>query len=361
MKLKFNLLVFFGLITYASVALENNSDFSESKEVIRSFHISRTASVDISNKYGKVVFNNWDKDSVKIIVNIISEGSRLDKVQENLRSVNVRFMGNEQYVEAVSSFGSGMGIVKKSAKQIAQSLNGANRVKINFTIYLPKTCDVNIDNQFGDVYMTDIEGMLQAEVTHGNFRATNIKKIRRLKVRYGDIRIDACNNANIDIGFGDADLGDIKMLSLESTTASVLINSVETMDLISKNDHITIGKVERLTGTSTLSDLNLRQLNKSVDFNSKFGSIKMNKIEGDFQRINLTGSYTNYTIVVNPSINSNFKIELVNSKSFHYDQSVKVNSSETLDKSQTYNGTIGKGGEDKFYLLSKNGHVSIEP
>ncbi len=336
-----------------------NSTFSEKRTVEKRFAVNDGVSIDIENKYGKLVFTNWDKDSVYIRVEIEAEGEKLDKVLSKIKAVDINFTGSKQYVSARTDWTSGYSAFRRSIDEIKRSLNSSGKIAVNYFIYMPVNADLNIDNEFGNVYMGDLNGALQADIKHGNFRASNIKKIRRLKLRYGDIRIDESNHASIDASFGDLELNQCADLRLTSANCDVLLDNIGSMNLISKNDKLHLVSVNDLSGNMSLSDLKINLLKKKADLNSRFGSVKVDKIDPNFGRLNLNGNFTDYFIVTEEGLNTGFRVVQENGKTFNYPRTVNVTSHESLDKMDTYNGKIGSGGDTRINIHVKNGEVEF--
>jgi len=277
-----------------------------------------------------------------------------------MNAVEIRFLGNKQYVEARTTWTSGMGLVKKSLKDIKRGISGSQKLQVNYTVFLPNTCDINVDNQFGDVYMSDLKGTLQADITHGNFRAHTVKKIKRLKLKYGDIRIDELIEGNIIMSYGDLELNKVEELNLDCSTTDVMIEEVNAFNLISKNDNVQIGSVHIMNGSTALTSLKINYLFEKADINSRFGSVKVYKIDPGFGRINMNGSYTAYTIITSKGINSGFKVTLENGKTFSYDNDISISNHTSTNKIDTYVGKVGSGGEENIRIYSKNGNVSFQ-
>ncbi len=360
MELKYKMLGVFVLLTGWTMANnETHSTFSENRTVEKRFSVDDGVSIDIENKYGKLVFTNWEKDSVYIRVEIKSEGEKLDKVMSKLNAVQINFTGSKQYVSARTDWTSGYNSFRRSIDEIKRSLNSSGKLTVNYFIYMPADSDLNIDNEFGNVYMGDLTGVLQADIKHGNFRASKIEKIRRLKVRYGDIRINEAKQASIDASFGDLELNKCEDLKLTSANCDVLLDDINSMNLISKNDKLHLVSIDDLSGNMSLSDLKINLLKKKADLNSRFGSVKVNKIDPNFGRLNLTGNFTDYFIVTEEGLNAGFRVVQENGKTFNYPKTVNVTSHESMDKVNTYSGKIGAGGDKQISIHVKNGEVEF--
>lgn len=335
-----------------------NADFKKEKWIKKSYSFKAGNTLDIQNKYGDVVISNWDKDSVKFEIHVISYGDKLDRVMDKLEEIEINFVHTGSYVSANTEW-IAVSPWSKSLDEIRNSLNSSSRVEVNYRVYLPKKADLNLDNKFGDVFLPKINGNLQADIAHGSFRADEITKIRHLKVKYGDARIRRTDNASIDISFGDLEIEEItEDLILNSTGADISIEKAEHVTIYSKKDEFRIESVGKIEGTATLSDIRVEGLKSSIDINCKLGSLKMKDIQAGFERINIDSYLTDITLITDGNVQSGFKVTSENAR-FSYDSSVKIESENTLDKTTVYNGKIGNSSKAQIIIHAKNGSIII--
>jgi hypothetical protein len=353
----------FSLITILSTAVcfggdVTNADFKKEKWIKKSYSFKGGNTLDIQNKYGDVVISNWEKDSVKFEIHVISYGDKLDRVMDKLEEIEIDFVHTGSYVSANTEWISASPW-SKSLDEIRNSLNSSSRVEVNYRVFLPKKADLNLDNKFGDVFLPTIMGSLQADIAHGSFRADEITKIRHLKVKYGDARIKKSNTASIDISFGDLEIEEItEELILNSTGADVSIERVKHLTFYSKKDELRVESVGKMEGTATLSDIRVEGLENSIDINCKLGSLKLKNMETDFERINVDSYLTDITLITDNNVQSGISVTSENAK-FSYDTSVKIESTNTLDKATVYNGKIGSNVKAQIIIHAKNGSISI--
>lgn len=335
-----------------------NADFKKEKWIKKSYSFKAGNTLDIQNKYGDVVISNWEKDSVKFEIHVISYGDKLDRVMDKLEEIEINFVHTGSYVSANTEWNAASPW-SKSLDEIRNSLNSSSRVEVNYRVYLPKKADLNLDNKFGDVFLPTINGNLQADIAHGSFRADEITKIRHLKVKYGDARIRKSNNASIDISFGDLEIEELtEDLIINSTGADISIEKVNHLTFYSKKDEIRIESVEKMEGTATLSDIRVEGLENSIDINCKLGSLKLKDMEAGFERIHVDSYLTDITLITDNNVQSGFSVTAENAK-FSYDTSVKIESKNTLEKITVYNGKIGTNVKAQIIIHAKNGSVSI--
>ncbi|QIA09748.1 hypothetical protein [Draconibacterium halophilum] len=89
--------IFAGLLVFL-VPLMVNAQFTDTKEIRKSYAITPETQIEITNKYGKIDFKNWDKDSVKFQINIRVEEKKLSKLEESIEEIDFDITNSEHYL-----------------------------------------------------------------------------------------------------------------------------------------------------------------------------------------------------------------------------------------------------------------------
>ena len=76
------------------------SQFNESREFTKRFKIVQETRIEISNKYGNVEINTWDKDSVVFKVKINVEEKKLSKLEKTMEGIDFDFTNSPHFLIA---------------------------------------------------------------------------------------------------------------------------------------------------------------------------------------------------------------------------------------------------------------------
>ena len=348
------------LLCQSALASEKTYSHTKSKRIYKAFSYSDGMSIDISNKYGQVIFSEGSTDSVRFEIEIISEGDKLSVVMENLDGVNINFSNNLHYINARTSLSGKEGVVKKTAMDIRQSINGAHRYQINYKVSLPANCDLLVNNSFGDVYLSDITGSVRLDVSHGNILGGTLIMIKHIKIKYGNLKLKSFEKGQLTSSYGNVEIQSCNELYLTTMMSDVDIDKVNEITLITKGKYIRIGEAGNITGTSTMSELRIEKLTNKINLSSKFGEIRIKEFGENFSQVSLLGSTTNYSFGNTNSIDSNFEIMLIGGKKFYYQNNVSIESQDNIEKTVLYKGKLGAGGENKITIQTKNGAVHFD-
>ena len=106
MKLKYNLAILF-LFTFVGFSFTSTYEevpTERTKSITKTFPISADGTTSLSNKYGKMDINVWDKNEVQITVNVKVDARNDRKEQEILDGIDVEFDNSSDYVSATTEF-----------------------------------------------------------------------------------------------------------------------------------------------------------------------------------------------------------------------------------------------------------------
>ena len=87
------------------VSLAANAQFTETREFVKRFKIQPETRIDITNKYGKIELNTWDKDSVVIQFKMEINEKKPDKLAKTLANLDFDISNSQHYLVVKSPAG----------------------------------------------------------------------------------------------------------------------------------------------------------------------------------------------------------------------------------------------------------------
>jgi len=128
-----------------------------SQQLTKVFPISNAATVDITNKYGMVQVMTWDKDSVKFIIDLHIEARDNQRLEKLKKEIDFDFTSGQYFLIARTMIGDGSSDIIQDIVDIASTyIATANKVTIDYTVFIPDYSPVKIENKYGDVYIDDL-------------------------------------------------------------------------------------------------------------------------------------------------------------------------------------------------------------
>jgi len=182
------LLVLVGLVSTTTYADDGREEFT--KTIKKEFDITKTGEIGISNQFGKVEINTWNKNRAKFSIVIAVRTSSESKAQEIFDRIDIDFANGSDYVKAVTEIGS------QRSKWGWGGWSGNNNADfaINYEVFVPKSValDITADGFTGSLEFEMAHGngtivmanSLDADISHSNIR---FKKL-------GNVQLEAAHN-----------------------------------------------------------------------------------------------------------------------------------------------------------------------
>ena len=123
------------------------------------------------------------------------KGDDLDDVKERIDDIDIEFESNSGMVEAITVFGND----RNSSWSWWKRNNRKNMsMKINYTIKMPKSNSVSLNNDYGNIYLNEIDGKASVNCDSGS---VVVKKLEagfesvNIETQYASVKINVDSNA----------------------------------------------------------------------------------------------------------------------------------------------------------------------
>lgn len=360
-----NILRIFFFITAVTIPfLLSAQVYSEKREQGKSFKLKSGTSVLVSNKYGNVNVLPWEKDSVRIEVSISAQSKQASKVVKILSTIDCEMIATANSISARTVFYDNSATFWKDVVSYAgQVINTSNNLQINYTVYMPVTNDIKIENKFGNVYMDSHSGNADITVSNGDLQARDFNGGLKLKLEFGSASFQDAGKAQLSINYSDLTARRINKLNLNSRSSTIDIEETGAIELVSSRDKLVVKSSNSVSGEASFSRIRINELEAMCTMNTKYGELRLNSIARDFRNINVKSEYTDVFLGFNPS--DSYSMELV------YDAKTSLNISAPINnqlKKETLNaklgtiqasGNIGKSSTSHVSATVKSGSLSV--
>lgn len=334
-------------------------------QVVRAYKVSKETSVDVFNKYGKIHVVPWDKDSVKFIIDLAirnKDPEKLEKIKEN---ISFEFTPASSTIMAKTVIGDGNQVLFQDLANIAGSYFSApNPIEIDYTIMVPGTSSLKLENKFGDVYIDDREGNLVLTLSYGNFKANNLTGNTTIKLNSGDAEINSLNDGHLNVSYSNLHILKAQKLSLESRSSNITIDEINELTLRSRRDKLILPRVRILKGDSYFSEFSILGLQDELDYIFRYGSMTIDNIMKSFSSVIINSEYTDLRLSFEKG--SSYDIEITHHQDalISYPRSLGTLNVKTMSGPEKQKMTYGRLGTDQSesrvrILASKKCMISI--
>jgi hypothetical protein len=263
-----NIILFFALLALvpASVMAGNGGDLVEKKKTIsKSYNVSAGDKLNIENSFGNVVINTWDKNEIKVDVEMAANASTDEKAQKILDAIEVtegRKGSDISFKTNVSNIHDNDHHNKDKDKERENN----RTFYIDYTVYMPKVNPLDIENQFGKITLPDFSGLANITSKFGGLTAGKLDNVDAIDVEFGTAQIAQVHNGKVTFKF-DNNSG------IGKVSGSVKINSE-----FSNHIQFTVeNAIEDLSINESYSSIRMVtsvDLSASFDIHTSFGHFK---------------------------------------------------------------------------------------
>jgi hypothetical protein len=325
--------------------LAHAQDHKDTRSVSRSFPASVETTVEIQNKYGKIQLATWDKDSVLVEVDIFLTESSSKKLRKLKDDIHINFTGTKSYIIASTIIESESGRLASELKSITNTIAGTNkRIEINYMVHLPAHMDVVLNNKFGDIYMDDLDGQVDIELSNGVLNANRLQGNASIALSFANGMIKSLGSANVKLSYSDLVLNEVSQLDLISKSSKLNVDSVNVLKIDSRRDKLYFKHVEFFYGKSNFTEVWVYDFLRESDLYMKYGELTMEHVMPGFSKIYVESEYTDLTLHFDRANTLGFDI-LHHEKALFRLPGSEVVSEETPSGKDYYKtvGTMGTG------------------
>jgi hypothetical protein len=300
----------------------------KTKAYTKSYTIDANDKLQIDNSFGKITVNVWNKNEIKVDVDIKAYADDDDKAKELLDLVNINDNKSNDGVSFTTRIGDEG---HKNNFWGTMTSNGKTSVRktiINYTVYMPSKNALTINNSYGAVILPELSGKLSINNSFGNLIAKALTNAgNEINVKYCDANIVSLNGCDLKVAFGSLNLESADKLNADIKYSPAKIGKLSTSANINMHfgDGLQIGNLDR----------NL----KTLSIKSSYAPVKLSSLANDNADFDVTTQHGDFTYD-----NSNVN---VTSKS-------PADGDRGYSSTKTYKGHIGKGSNDKVIIINTN-------
>ncbi|MEQ8628909.1 hypothetical protein [Ekhidna sp.] len=292
MKKCFNILLALLLTTPLVAQVRQERDFK------RSFAVPDNAKVEVVSKYGEVIVRTWNLDSVRFEVIVRAEGKNSSAVTKSMSRVDIRFRKVGSVISAVTEISSGGGFFGNVLSEV-EGVMGSNKLKVDYEVWIPEDVMLSIESKYGDLYMADLNGRVDLDISHGDIKANNLTQTLNLKHSFGKSSFGKLKDGIFTLRGAEVRVDEATDLNIESGSSEIRVDKIGRIQLNSRNDKIHLLDAKEIMCEGSFTDLTSDLLRGSARLDFSYGDIYLSRIVKDFNSIDITGKSTDINLVLN--------------------------------------------------------------
>lgn len=328
-----------------------------SKEIKKTAAFYNNGQLYLENKYGDIFIDGWDKDIIEITVEIEAKGKNLEKAKELLNRINpeIEISGNVIMLKSHISERE-QGFFNKYIRKVDAFNSEKTNTNINYRIYLPKQAEIEINNKYGDVIITNWRGALKAEVEHGDLRVTDSISKSNIAIKYGQLKASVLDNTSIIAKDATLSVAKSNKMKLDSNGSEIRFEEINNLELHSNKDNINIEQQNTIFGYVKYSTISLSNLNSKANLELHLAELRVLKCNKN-PIVNINQNTSNVYINIS-EYNFGFSAKLEQGV-LRIPKTMKNISSKVLDKKNKIRNVKASYGNSHLGTLDLIGYKGI--
>jgi hypothetical protein len=345
---------------------ENKPEFK--KNISKEFNISANGKVGLTNQYGRIDVKTWDQNKVKIDVTITVVARTEGDAEKIFDRIKIEFANGADLVEALTVF-------DKQNKDWWNE-NTKAEFKIDYLVQMPKSCNLDLSNKYGHVYIAEIDGAADIEVNYGDLTMDGVNNDCKISLGYGNGTIVKTKNADINIKYSHIKINKAAGVKVNSRYSQVYIDEATDVSSASKYDSYRLGNlselknigkydnfeirdIDMLSADSQFSDFEVENLKSIGSFSMTYGNLAIKNLRKNFKSLQLNGKYTDFKIT--PEQGADYVIDIeANFADVKYPGDLAVTFKEKKNTSHKVKGYVGSKNAGLIQATLEFGGIVIK-
>lgn len=189
-----------GLITTTSHVFAEDPTVEKKKTYTKSYNVSSNDKISLTNQFGELQINTWDKNEVKATVTITAEASTDEKAQAILDRISIEDGKTNDGVFFKTKLSNQKDKWEKGEKQ---------GFHIDYVVYVPARNQLQAKNDFGPMTIGDYSGEVTLESKFGSLTTGKLNNVKKVVIEFGKGTIGSINNGNLVIKFSKASVNNL--------------------------------------------------------------------------------------------------------------------------------------------------------
>lgn len=339
------------------------AQFTESKQINKRFKISTETRVEITNKYGKIKINTWEKDSIVFDVKIKVEDKKLSRLEKLIREIDFDFINSTHFIIAHTKVGENRSSLEKEVVNFKESvLQSDGKIEIDFTVWMPKTNQLKVENKFGDVYIDDYLGDIEINLSNGNLKSHDFAGKTNLKLSFGDATINQMKTGRLDCNYSEVYIKKADKLQIVSKSSDFEITEINEINTDSRRDKFRIQLIDILDAKGSFTNYRITEITDNLNLKTEYGDLDIEKVAPDFKSVYIESKSTDINLYFSEESEFGFDITHTRSQT-NFCRKMDIKKEEVLDEKEKkiqLTGNFGSGAKTtKLFMNASGGGINI--
>jgi len=286
-----------GAILFASFTLNAQEELT--KEFHKEYKAGPATTLDLSNKYGRVIVQTSETDQIVIDVKVTVKYPNRERAEKFLSYIDVEFNQEADLIAATTVIDEKFSFTGWSGE--------SRKFSIDYNVRMPVKTNLTLSNRYGNTELDDLTGLVDLDIKYGNLTAArftrgNEKPLNSLSLAYGKGSIEEAGWLDATIRYcGNFTVSKCQALLIDSKNSKLNLGSTGSIVGETKYDDVRIDNINNLVLEAGYANINIGTLTKKLVFNVGYGSFNVDRVPAGFESIEVDSRYTGIRLGIDES------------------------------------------------------------
>ncbi|MDB5210602.1 MAG: hypothetical protein JWQ30_1429 [Sediminibacterium sp.] len=236
------ILLLAGSVSAATLPADDYAS-EKTKSYTKTYALGSSDKVLLDNTFGEMKITTWNKNEIKVDVNITVKANSDDRAQKIMDMITIEDgkSGSEVFFKTHMKGDHNNRIDSDDDDgnrnhNKNHNNNDNSSTKINYTVYLPANATLNATNQFGPLDIGDYDGVVTLDCRFGTLTTGKLSQPKKITIQFGKATIESMNNGKLSVQFSRAQVnnlsGDIDASFNQSGGVKINVgNNIKKLDI----------------------------------------------------------------------------------------------------------------------------------
>ncbi len=354
------------------------------KTYSETFSVDGSGDVRLTNRYGDIRVETWDRDEVQIDVRVKVSADDQDDADRTFDRIEISFSSGANSASATTSIGSS----SKKAKGIIRSLldgewpswdgvGGSNDFKVHYTVKMPASANLETEAKYCDVMLPNLSGNNRLTVGYGDLVAGDLTGRNEISVSYGSARVDQlgedssfrvryCDGNSIrnaadlryDGRYSETEIGTVDRLRVDAGYEEVEVRQAREIRFDGNYNDIVIDQVERIFLDGNYSDVEINEVSKELEVDASYGDLEIDHLSVGFERVYIRVNYIDVDLDIDDEAGYELELRTRYGSIDFSGKNVDINEDKS-GSSKSLRGTKKGKGSGRVDISTSYGDIDI--
>jgi hypothetical protein len=202
-------------IDYSKPAIKY--EFEKTKNYNKTYSITASDKLNIDNRFGLVEIHTWNKNEVKVDIDIRVSGKTEAWAKSVLSDIEIEDNKSGNQVRFKTLFSEDLDKKEGGSRHQDKyrSKGTSQTIEVNYQVYMPSSNPLNIENEFGATIIPDFTGEVDLSIKFGKIETGNLTNVKNMYVEFSKAKLGNIRGGNLVVKFSTATFsrlaGNVKM------------------------------------------------------------------------------------------------------------------------------------------------------